>query len=63
MAIGLSQHPSDRLIRALVRTERPATAGELDEIVERTTSAPFDRQVVPVPTTPRGLTYDGHTPA
>ncbi len=57
--IERSQHPVDRLIRELIQTGRPATSEEIDQIVERMATAPFDRRAVPVPRRLRGLTYRG----
>jgi hypothetical protein len=57
----LSQHPVDRLIRDLIRPGREASAEEVDLIVERIASAPFDSRLVAVSTELRGVTYRGRT--
>jgi hypothetical protein len=58
----LSQHPIDRLIRELIATRRFALPEEIDRIVERIASAPFDPQSdTSVLTEHRGLTYLGQT--
>ncbi len=54
---ALSQHPTDRLIRELIRTGRNTKPGEVDQIVERVATAPFDHRVVSVPSPVRGLMY------
>jgi len=59
--IELSRHPTDRLIRELIQTGRPATEDEIGRIVDRMAAMPFDRCIIPVPTTLRGQTYRGHT--
>lgn len=56
-----SQHPTDRLIRELIRTGRGAAPDEIARIVERMATAPFDTRVIPVPIKFRGLTYRGRT--
>lgn len=57
----LSQHPADQLIRELIRTKRTATEAEIEAIIERMATAPFNQQVVRVPTRIRGLSYQGQT--
>ena len=53
-----SQHPVDRLIREIIATRRSVQAAEIDQIVDRIASAPFDPQLgVGVLTEHRGLTY------
>jgi hypothetical protein len=56
-----SQHPVDRLIRELVQTGRAATADEVERIVERVATVPFNPRLVRVARQHRGLTYQGHT--
>jgi hypothetical protein len=57
----LSQHPADRLIRELIRIGRQATGEEIQQIVEKAATAPFDTREVRVPQLLRGATYQGHT--
>jgi hypothetical protein len=53
-----SPHPIDSLIREIIATRRPVLAAEIDAIVDRIASAPFDPQPdIPVLTRHRGLTY------
>lgn len=54
-----SQHPADRLIRELIQTRRNVGAGEIERIIERVATSPFDPRVLPVPGRLRGLTYRG----
>ena len=56
----LSSHPVDVLIRELIDTGRPVRPGEVDRIVERIATAPFDSRIIRVPTDLRGLAYQGH---
>ncbi len=56
-----SQHPVDRLIRELIQTGRAATPDEVERIVERMATAPFDTRLVRVRLTARGASYQGHT--
>lgn len=56
-----SQHPTDRLMWDLIAGGRSATADDVREIVERMATAPFNPQVVRVPTLERGAGYLGHT--
>jgi hypothetical protein len=58
---GISQHPADRLIRALIATGRLATPGEITQIVARMAAAPFDPRLRPVPAKLRGATYQART--
>jgi hypothetical protein len=55
----LSDHPIDQLIRELIQTGRPPTSAEIDAIIERIATAPFDRRNTPVPSGMRGLSYQG----
>jgi hypothetical protein len=56
-----SQHPIDRLIREIIATRRPVLTDEIDRIVDRIATAPFDPQLdVPVRMKHRGLAYMGH---
>jgi hypothetical protein len=58
----LSQHPVDRLIREIIATRRPVLADEIDQIVDRIATAPFDPDpAIPVRIKHRGMTYQGHT--
>ncbi|HET7037316.1 MAG TPA: hypothetical protein VFI42_16645 [Thermomicrobiaceae bacterium] len=57
----LSRHPTDLLIRELIATKRAATEAEIDAIIERMATAPFNQQVVRVPTRIRGVSYQGQT--
>jgi hypothetical protein len=58
---GVSQHPADQLIRELVRTGRAATPNEVEQLVERMATAPFDTRVVRVRVAARGVSYRGQT--
>jgi hypothetical protein len=58
---GLSQHPADQIVRALIASARPATPTEIQQILDRLATAPFDPRALPVPTHLRGVTYQGHT--
>ena len=55
----ISQHPTDRLIRELIASERAASQGEIAAIVARMASAPFDTRILPVGRKFRGLEYAG----
>jgi hypothetical protein len=58
----LSQRPVDRLIREIIATRRPVQADEIDQVVERIATAPFDPEpAAPVRMKHRGMTYQGHT--
>lgn len=61
MAIATSQHPVDRLIRELIATRRAATPEEIDQIIDRMATAPFDPRTRRVPDALRGVTYRRHT--
>ncbi|MBA2596716.1 MAG: hypothetical protein H0V00_08855 [Chloroflexia bacterium] len=52
-----SGHPTDRLIRELIQTGRPAQQGEINLILERMATAPFDPRLVRVLTDELGLSY------
>ena len=41
---GFSQNPADRLIRELIHTRREATPEEVERIVERMATVPFDKE-------------------
>ena len=57
----LSEHPTDRLIRDLIRTDRAAEQDEVQRIQDRMASAPFDpRRIRPLPPE-RDLQYEGRT--
>jgi hypothetical protein len=45
----LSQHPVDILIRRIIGGERSAKQGEIEQIIERIGSAPFDDRLFRVP--------------
>ena len=57
----MSQHPVDVLIRDLIQSARSATAAEIEQIVERMASAPFEPRNMRVPVEHRGLSYLGRT--
>jgi hypothetical protein len=64
----LSQHPVDIKIRELIAARRLADPGEIERIVERMATAPFNPGQVVVPLPYRGLTHLGrslgsHAPA
>ena len=54
-----SSHPVDALIRELIRARRDATTREIEEIIERVATAPFNPGRERVPTAERGLVYRG----
>lgn len=58
---GFSQHPTDRLIRELIRARRAATPREVEWIVDRMATAPFNPAIVPVKLRHQGLAYQGRT--
>jgi hypothetical protein len=51
----------DVLIRELVDTGRTPPPDEIDRIVERIATAPFNSHSVRVPSDERGVSYRGHT--
>jgi hypothetical protein len=53
----LSRHPVDVLIRQIIAGERRATDGDVEQIVERIATAPFNPDVMVVPKAMRGLVY------
>lgn len=55
------QHPIDRLIRDLVARQREATDREIDQLIERMATAPFNPGTVGVRLEERGATYQGQT--
>lgn len=57
---SVSQDPTDRLIRELIRTRREATTEEVEWVIDRIAAAPFMGEVR-VPTRDRGLSYQGRT--
>lgn len=57
----ISQHPVDRLIRELIRTGRAATAAEVQQIIERLATAPFNPRQRRVRGEERGASYQGYT--
>jgi hypothetical protein len=54
-----STHSVDRLIRALISTDRSATTEEIEQILEHLATAAFTTQTVRVPVKHRGLSYEG----
>lgn len=56
----MSQDPTDRLIRELIRTRREATSGEVERIVNRMATAPF-MPTVRVPPRDRALYHRDRT--
>src|SRR5262245_54500080 len=56
---GLSPHPADELIRELIQTGRPAGAAEIERILQRMETAPFDPQIRPTPDKLRDQAYLG----
>ena len=62
MPHGVSRHAVDRLIRALIRTGRPATMAEIERIVERMATVPLNHHVRRVPRRGRGASYPGRAP-
>lgn len=58
---GISQHPVDRLIRELIRTGRPATPEEVERIIERMATVPFNPRQRRVRGEERGASYQGYT--
>ncbi len=58
----ISQHPVDRLIRALIGAGRAATPDDAGRIVARMATVPFDPRVVRVKAEHRGLSYQGQRP-
>ncbi len=58
---GISQYPADQLIPELLATERPASATEVQQVLNRMAAVPFDQRVLPVPVKLRGASYLGGT--
>lgn len=56
----LSHHPIDILIRQIAAGEQGAREGDIERIIERIASAPFEPRGVTVPPDWRGLFYLGH---
>ena len=54
-----SQHPVDILIREIIRTRRPATDNEIEQIINRIADVPFNPDMVGVPRKHQGLRYQG----
>jgi hypothetical protein len=54
---SFSDHPVDRLIVRIARGEVTAASADVDAIVQRVASAPFNRRPVRVPRLDRGLVY------
>ena len=57
----LSRHPTDRLIRDLIETGRRVTPEEIERIIERMATAPFEPRVRRVRPRERGASYLGQT--
>jgi hypothetical protein len=57
----LSPDPIDQLIREVIDTPRAVTTHEVQRIIERIASAPFNPAVVRVPGRERGAKYVGRT--
>jgi hypothetical protein len=57
----MGQHPTDLLIRRLIQTGGVAAPAEIEQIVERMATAPFDRREIPIPMRLRGFTYQGES--
>lgn len=57
--MNLSPHPADRLIRHVVETGRPATDGEVEQIITRMAAAPFEGRDTSVPSELRGQRFQG----
>lgn len=55
----LSPHPTDRLIRELVRIGRQASADEIVQVVERMATAPFESRAIRARGPEHGLSYGG----
>jgi hypothetical protein len=55
----LSRHPVDLLIRAVIAGTQRVTAADVEQIVERMATAPFDTRIVRVPDNLRGRSYLG----
>lgn len=53
----LSELPTDRLIRELILTRRSVEAEEIERILDRIATAPFDPGIVRVPVAERGIRY------
>ena len=53
-------HPTDRLIREIITRGRSATTDEIQEIIERMATSPFNPQLLRVPVRHRGSSYLGH---
>lgn len=58
---ALSPHPTDRLIRALIQTGRRATPEEIERIVDRLATAPFEPRPKRVGVAERGWQYQGRS--
>jgi hypothetical protein len=58
--VNRSIHTTDRLIRELIETRRAATNDEVEQIVERMASAPFEPRDISVPSELRGKRYLGN---
>ncbi len=57
--MNFSPHPADRLIRELIQTRRVATDTEIQQIIERIATPPFEPRDRSVPCELRGMTYQG----
>lgn len=56
---AVSQHPTDRLIRALIHSGRTAPPDEIARIIDRLATVPFDPRQRRVRQIERGLSYQG----
>ncbi len=56
---GFSRHPTDRLIRELIRARRAAIVAEVALIIDRMATAPFDPRLRKVRVKERGIPYRG----
>jgi hypothetical protein len=57
----VNQHTIDDLIRQIIVGERRARQGDVEQIIERIATAPFNPDDVVVPRSMRGLTHLGNT--
>lgn len=58
--MSVSRHPVDELIRELVRSGRPATDDEIQRLIERIATVPFEPRDLRVRVRHRGIQYEGH---
>ena len=57
----LSPHPVDVLIRQTIAGKRGVREGDIEQLIERMATAPFNPDIVVVPRSMRGLAYRGDT--